>query len=137
MKKIVLGVLLASSFALAAGVVLAQTHSKPAAQTSDKVCLQYNRLRDWSVVNANTLAFSDKVMKKYKVSLNGNCAHSSFIDSVRFERRGKSGLDCVHEGDRVHLKQRNRPEELCLVSSVSRYTADQRKADEKINPARP
>ena len=53
------------------------------------------------------------------------------------QRLGKSGLSCVEQGDRITLKQKNVPEELCLISSVSLYSDAQRELDKKVDPAKP
>jgi hypothetical protein len=122
-----------------AGVSAVEAQRAPAkpSANSGQVCLQFNHLERWKVVNAKTLEITDKTNKKFRVAMNSDCAHSSFVDRVYIQRLGKSGLDCVEPGDRINLAQRNTPVERCLISSVSLYTDAQRQLDEKVNPSKP
>ena len=132
--------LLALSFVLstcAVGAASAQQSPPAKSAASGQTCLQFNRLERWSVVNSKTLVITDKTNQKFRVAMNGNCAHSSFVDQVFIQRLGKSGLDCVERGDRINLKERTQPVERCLVTDVSLYTDAQRKIDEKVSPAKP
>ena len=136
--------LLACSALISAGVLTATAFAQPArppaaapAAASSEVCLQFNRLNRWSVVNSRTLEITDDLSKKYRVEMNHPCSHSSFVDKVVIRRLGKSGLSCVEPGDQIILSQKNVPEERCLVSSVSLYTDAQRELDKKVEPAKP
>ena len=136
MKKIVLGAAALCVCAIA-GTVMAQQSRPQPTSSADNACLQYNRLDRWSVVNGKTLSVTDKTDKKFRVALSSDCAHSTFVDRVVFQRIGKSGLDCVEAGDRVRLFETAMQPQLCLVSSVSLYTDAQRKLDQKTNPTKP
>lgn len=138
MRKLIMVSWVAAIVLAGAGAVTAQqTAPGKATGGAGQVCLQFNHLERWSVVNSKTLEITDKLNKKYRVAMNSDCAHSSFVDRVFIQRLGKSGLDCVEPGDRINLAERNTPVERCLVSSVSLYTDAQRKLDEKVNPTRP
>src|SRR5689334_13292645 len=120
MKKIILFASAVCVCAIA-GAAIAQ-QSRSAAPADNAVCLQYDRLARWSVVNSKTLSVTDRTEKKFRVALNSDCAHSSFVDRVVFERLARSKLDCVQPGDRVRLLERGKQPELCLVANVSLYT---------------
>lgn len=137
MKKFIIAASALSVFVVAGTVMAQQSRPMPNSAASSNACLQYNRLERWSVVNSSTLSITDKTEKKYRVALSSDCAHSSFVDRVAFQRLGKSKLDCVEPGDRVRLIEADKVPELCLVSNVSMYTDAQRKIDEKTNPSKP
>ncbi len=138
MKKLVIGLLILSGTAIASTVVAQQNApAQPDANAMGQTCLQYNRLDRWNVVNARTLRVVDKTQAEYRVAMDGDCAHSSFVDKLFFEHLPKADLECVQPGDRVTLTMRGGPVERCLVSSVSHYTDAQLKADLKVDKPTP
>lgn len=134
MKKFLIAVAALSTACIGATAVLAQqARPLPAPQSaaSGQTCLQINRMYSWDVVNQSTLLVKDTTQRKYRVTLNGKCAHSHFYDKVIFRPAATSSLACVTSGDRVHLSNRQGQLERCFVENVSVYTDAQQRIDER------
>jgi hypothetical protein len=124
MKKFLIAVGALSTACIGATAVLAQQARPFQAphSASGQTCLQISRLYSWNVLDASTLVVKDTAQRKYRVALNGNCAHSTFYDKVIFDPITTSSMGCVGSGDRVNLSDRGGSVERCLVENVTPYT---------------
>ena len=140
MKKFLITVAAISTACIGATAVLAQQArpGPPPQPASGQSCLQISRMYSWDVVNDSTLLIKDTAQRKFRIALNGNCAHSHFYDKVLFKPTTTSSLGCVGSGDRIHLSNRIGSVERCFVKDVTLYTDAQLRIDEReARPRRP
>jgi hypothetical protein len=115
--------------------VLAQ-QARPAqapGNSAARTCLQIDRVETWNIVNERTMVVTDKASRKYRVTLNGNCAYSKFYDQVIFRPLDPTLLGCVGKGDHVYLNNRMGDVQRCYVTSISLYTDAQLQIDKQAS----
>jgi len=119
------------SFALA--VVLAVPVAVQAATAAPTgVCLRQDMVQGWNVLNDSTLIVTDRVGKKFRLSLAGACHDLQFLTGLRFRSLSGSGLSCLTRDDAVDaaLPGDRGPPQRCLITEVQEYTAAMENADE-------
>jgi hypothetical protein len=95
------------------------------------VCLRQDMVQGWNVLNDSTLIVTDRVGKKFRVSLAGACHDLQFLTALRFKSFGGSGLSCLARNDTVDaaLPGDHGPQR-CRITEVQDYTAAMENADE-------
>ncbi len=96
------------------------------------VCLRQDRVQGWNVLNDSTLIVTDRVGKKFRVSLTGACHDLQFLTALRFKSFSGSGLACLIRNDTVDaaLPGDHGPPQRCRITEVQDYTAAMENADE-------
>ena len=89
-------------------------------------------IQGWKVLNDSTLVVTDRVGKKFRLSLTGACHDLQFQTALAFKPFGGSGLSCLTRNDAVlvSLPGYDSPPERCLISRIDDYTAAMENADE-------
>jgi hypothetical protein len=105
--------------------VLAISLSPPAlAQPAQpgKVCLRQDMVNGWDVVNDKTLIVTDRVGKKFTVSLMPGCFDLKFNLRLAFQAFGRTGLSCLGHNDYVLVPpSAGQPRQRCFISDVQAY----------------
>jgi hypothetical protein len=84
---------------------------------AERACLQSNRLRNWKVLDNQTLLITDTSYKNYRVSLSGACI--ALTDAVRqMVLRPATALGCMNSGDLVRFRSPGRGLVTCSVTNV-------------------
>ncbi len=96
------------------------------------ICLRQDMIQGWKVLNDSTLVVTDRVGKKFRLSLTGACHDLQFQTALAFKPFGGSGLSCLTRNDAVlvSLPGYDSPPERCLISRIDDYTAAMENADE-------
>ncbi|MES2294707.1 MAG: DUF6491 family protein [Pseudomonadota bacterium] len=96
------------------------------------ICLRQDMVQGWSVLNDSTLIVTDRVGKKFRLSLAGACHDLQFLTALRFRTFSGSGLSCLTRHDAVDaaLPGVSGPPQRCLITDVQEYTAAMENADE-------
>jgi len=80
------------AFILILGTALG-SQAAPAAPSG--ICLRQDMVQGWSVLNDSTLIVTDRVGKKFRLSLAGACHDLQFLTALRFRSFSGSGLSCL------------------------------------------
>ena len=115
------------------GLLLAATGAVVAASArTPGVCLRQDMVQGWNVLNDSTLIVTDRVGKKFRVSLTGACHDLQFLTALRFKSFSGSGLACLIRNDTVDaaLPGDHGPPQRCRITEVQDYTAAMENADE-------
>ena len=76
----------------------------------------------WNVVNDKTLIVSDRVGKKFTVSLLPGCLDLKFNERLGFKSFGGTGLSCLGHNDYVLVPPGGGlPPQRCFISDVQAY----------------
>ena len=96
------------------------------------VCLRRDMVQGWNVLNDSTLIVTDRVGKKFRVSLTGACHDLQFLTALRFRSFSGSGISCITRNDTVDamLPGDHGPPQRCRITEVQDYTAAMENADE-------
>jgi hypothetical protein len=113
-------------------VVLILAAPMAASAAASDVCLRQDRIEGWNVLNDSTLIVSDRLNKKFKVSLTGACHSLQFLTRLAFKPFSGSGLSCLTRNDAVEasLPGYGPSPERCLITDVEEYTAAMEHADQ-------
>jgi hypothetical protein len=115
------------------GLLLAATGAVVAASArTPGVCLRQDMVQGWNVLNDSTLIVTDRVGKKFRVSLTGACHDLQFLTTLRFKSFSGSGLACLARNGTVDaaLPGDHGPSQRCRITEVQDYTAAMENADE-------
>jgi hypothetical protein len=89
---------------------------------SAKVCLRQDMVNGWNVVNDKTLIVSDRVGKKFTVSLMPGCLDLKFDMRLGFKPFGGTALSCLGHNDYVLVPPgAGLPPQRCFISDVQAY----------------
>ena len=102
--------------------VLVCGHASAQTAQPGKACLRQDMVHGWDVVNDKTLIVTDRVGKKFTVSLMPGCLDLKFNERLAFQAFGGTGLSCLGHNDYVLVPsgaglQRQR----CFISDVQAY----------------
>ena len=96
--------------------------AQPAAPA--KACLRQDMVYGWDVVNDRTLIVTDRVGKKFTVSLQPGCRDLKFNLRLAFQSPGGTGLTCLGHNDYVLVPPGGGlPPQRCFISDVQAYNA--------------
>jgi len=112
------------AFALAVGFPFAADgQPAPAARApAAKACLRLDMVNGWNVVNDKTLIVTDRVGKKFTVSLMPGCLDLKFNERLGFRSLGGTGLSCLGHNDYVLVPPgAGQPRQRCFISDVQAY----------------
>jgi hypothetical protein len=100
--------------------------------TSAGLCLHQDMVQGWNVLNDSTLIVTDRVGKKFRLSLTGSCHDLQFLTALRFRSFSGNGLSCLMRNDTVDatLPGDHGPPQRCRISEVQEYTAAMENADQ-------
>jgi hypothetical protein len=86
------------------------------------VCLRQDMVRGWDVVNDKSL--TDRVGKKFAVSLMPGCFDLKFNERLAFQAFGRTNLSCLGSNDYVLVPASGgQPRQRCFISDVQAYNA--------------
>jgi hypothetical protein len=112
---------------VALGAILAISLFTPApAQPAQpgNVCLRQDMINGWDVVNDKTLIVTDRVGKKFTVSLMPGCLDLKFNLRLGFKAFGGTRLSCLGHNDYVLVPSgAGLPQQRCFISDVQAYNA--------------
>ena len=113
-------------------VVLGVMAPMAASAAPGDVCLRQDRIEGWNVLNDHTLIVTDKLNKKFRLSLTGACSSLQFLTQLSFKPFSGSGLSCLTRNDAVEasLPGYGPSPERCLITDVEEYTAAMEHADQ-------
>ncbi len=95
------------------GAALAQPAPPPAA------CLRQDMVNGWDVVNDQTLTVTDRVGKKFTISLAPGCRNLKFTQKLAFSAFSHSGLACLGRNDFVLVPAGGGdPRQRCLIADI-------------------
>jgi len=96
------------------------------------VCLRQDMIEGWNALNDNTLIVSDRMGKKFRLSLTGACHDLQFLTRLQFKPFSGSGITCLTRNDAVvaALPGFGGPSQRCLITEVREYTAAMENADQ-------
>ena len=117
------------AFALAVGLPFtADGQPAPAAPApKPKACLRLDMVNGWDVVNDKTLIVTDRVGKKFTVSLMPGCQDLKFNLRLGFRSLGGTALSCLGHNDYVLVPPgAGLPRQRCFISDVQAYEAASR-----------
>ena len=127
--KIVLAVV------VVAGFVPLPASTQPAAPA--KVCLRQDMVNGWNVVNDKTLIVTDRVGKKFTVSLMPGCLDLKFNMQLGFKSFGGTALTCLGHNDYVLVPPgAGLPPQRCFISDVQAYNAASPPGAPSANPSK-
>ena len=96
----------------------AQSGAPPAA------CLRQDMVQGWTVVNDQTLIVTDRVGKKFTVSLAPGCRNLKFNQRLAFSAFSGTGLACLGHNDSVLVPPGGGdPGQRCLIAGVQANAA--------------
>jgi hypothetical protein len=94
------------------------------AQPAAAPCLRQDMVDGWSVVNDRTLVVTDRVGKKFTLSLAPGCRNLKFNQRLAFSAFSGTGLSCLGRNDYVQVPPGGGdPGQRCLIADVQAYTA--------------
>ncbi len=122
-------VIAAASFAVILVDPLAAEAVSAAVQSP---CLRQDMVKDWKVLDDNTLIVTDRMNQKFRLSLTGACHDLQFQTALAFKPFGGSTLSCLARNDSVLAPPPvgNAPVQRCLITEIRAYTAAMENADE-------
>lgn len=92
----------------------------PAAQPA---CLRQDMVRGWTVVDDRTLIVTDRVGKKFNVSLRPGCRDLKFNLRLAFKAFGGTGLSCLGRNDYVLVPPGGGDTgQRCFITEIQAYT---------------
>lgn len=96
------------------------------------VCLRQDVIEGWNVLDDSTLIVTDRVGKKFRISLAGACHDLQFMTRLQFRPLSGSGLACLTRNDAVEaaLPGFAGPPQRCLITEIREYTAAMENADQ-------
>ena len=111
-------------FLLTTGAAEAQPAAPPAA------CLRQDMVDGWNVVNDRTLIVTDRVGKKFTLSLAPGCRNLKFNQRLAFTAFSGTGLSCLGRNDYVQVPPGGGdPGQRCLIADVQAYSGPAKPAD--------
>ena len=79
-------------------------------------------IRGWDVVNDKTLVVTDRVGKKFAVTLMPGCFDLKFNERLGFKAFGGTGLSCLGHNDYILVPPGGgQPRQRCFISDVQAY----------------
>lgn len=106
---------------LGASVALSQQTDAPAASSSEKVCLQSNRMQNYDVVDDHTLVITDRFFKRYTVRMASGCVGLTPA-AMNVILQTRTSLGCFgQDGDKVAFNSPGLGRLSCFVTSVDNY----------------
>jgi len=119
----------AASFAV---VLVAPLAAKAAPAAVQAPCLRPNMVKDWKVLDDNTLIVTDRLDKKFRLSLSGACHDLQFQTALAFKAISGSNQSCLARNDSVLAPPPvgRAPVQRCLITEIREYTAAMENADE-------
>ena len=104
-----------------ASVAFSQQADTPAGSSSEKVCLQSNRMQNYDVVNDHTLVITDRFFKRYTVRMASGCVGLTPA-AMNVVLQTRTSLGCFGEdGDRVTFNSPALGRVSCFVTTVENY----------------
>ena len=102
-------------------VFIHAARAQPAA--SPATCLRQDMVDGWTVVNDRTLIVTDRVGKKFTLSLAPGCRNLKFNLRLAFDAFGRTGLSCLARNDFVLVPPSGGdPGQRCLIAGVEAYS---------------
>jgi len=87
-----------------------------------KVCLRQDMVYGWDVVNDKLLVVTDRVGKKFSVSLMPGCLDLKFNERLAFKAFGGTGLSCLGHNDYVLVPPGGGlPGQRCFIADIQAY----------------
>jgi hypothetical protein len=109
------------STSLGASVALSQQADAPSAPSSEKVCLQSNRMQNYDVVDDRTLVITDRFFKRYTVRMASGCVGLTPA-AMNVILRTRTSLGCFgQDGDSVAFNSPGLGPLSCFVTGVENY----------------
>lgn len=91
---------------------------------SGKVCLRQDMVNGWDVVNDKTLIVTDRVGKRFTVSLMPGCLDLKFNERLGFKAFSGLGLSCLGRNDYVLVpSSAGLRSQRCFISDIQAYNA--------------
>jgi hypothetical protein len=119
---VLLGAALIST-SLGASVALSQQADAPPASSTEKVCLQSNRMQNYNVIDDHTLVITDRFFKRYTVRMASGCVGLTPA-AMNVVLQTRTSLGCFGEdGDRVTFNSPGLGRLSCFVNGVENYAA--------------
>ena len=113
-----------SGAASLAMLILASCAAKAQPAASPGVCLRQDMVNGWTVVNDRTLTVTDRVGKKFTVSLAPGCRNLKFNQRLAFSAFSGTGLACLGHNDYVLVPPGGGdPGQRCLIAGVQANAA--------------
>ncbi|MEO8897054.1 MAG: DUF6491 family protein [Rhizomicrobium sp.] len=95
--------------------------------TPPSTCLRQDMVDGWTVVNDRTLIVTDRVGKKFTLSLAPGCRNLKFNQRLAFNAFGGTGLSCIGRNDFVLVPAGGGdPGQRCLIARVEVYSGTSR-----------
>lgn len=86
------------------------------------VCLRQDMVWGWQVVNNQTLIVTDRVQRKYKVSLKPGCLELKWPMHLAFKSFSGFGLSCLTRNDYLIVPpEAGLPSQRCYISDIAAY----------------
>jgi len=102
-------------------VFIHAARAQPAAPPG--ACLRQDMVDGWTVVNDRTLIVTDRVGKKFTMSLAPGCRNLKFNLRLAFDAFGRTGLSCLGRNDFVLVPPSGGdPGQRCLIAGVEAYS---------------
>ena len=109
------------STALGASVALSQQPGAPPAASSEKICLQSNRMMNYDVLDDRTLVITDRFFKRYTVRMASGCVGLTPA-AMNVVLRTRTSLGCFgQDGDSVAFNSPGLGRLSCFVTTVENY----------------
>ena len=109
------------STSLGASVALSQQTDAPPAPSSEKVCLQSNRMQNYDVLDDHTLVITDRFYKRYTVHMASGCVGLTPA-AMNVVLRTTTNLGCFgRSGDSVVFNSPGLGRLSCFVTGVENY----------------
>ena len=103
------------------GASVAFSQQSDAPPSSEKVCLQSNRMQNYDVVNDHTLVITDRFFKRYTVRMASGCVGLTPA-AMNVVLQTRTSLGCFGEdGDRVTFNSPGLGRVSCFVTTVENY----------------
>lgn len=119
----------AASFAV---ILVAPLAVEAASAIGQAPCLRQDMVKDWKVLDDNTLIVIDRLDKKFRLSLAGACHDLQFQTALGFKAFGGRNLSCLARNDWVLAPPPvgSAPVRRCLITEIREYTAAMENVDE-------
>jgi len=109
------------STSLGASVALSQQADAPSAPSSEKVCLQSNRMQNYDVIDDRTIVITDRFFKRYTVRMASGCVGLTPA-AMNVVLRTRTSLGCFgQDGDTVAFNSPGLGRLSCFVTRVENY----------------
>jgi len=126
------------SIAASLGLILfvsLPANAQPAAPMP--ACLRQDLVRGWDVVNDRTLIVTDRVGKKFTLSLMPGCHDLKFNERLAFKAFGGTRLSCLGRNDYVLVPPgAGDVAQRCFIADVQVYPAAAQPADAAAAPSK-